>query len=274
MDYKAIKYRTTAMVLMVITVILTIVLGALRTCMLAWFYNADTGYFNCSDILSAVFYAGEALCLVIGVVSLVILGKKIYITQPAPSSVSLFAGLFCGFLMFASVVLYLMDTPMDQIFENYVAFASIVLALISFVYFVLGITSQKVGYTVKTLLCFAVILWAMSSLFGLYFDISLTINNPSKVLEQLALVTVTLYFLYECRFFIEKQRPALYLAIGFISSVLLGVSVLPNLIALFFFGLDVTTGFYTQISELGIFVYILFRTASNIKNIEINPPKS
>lgn len=273
MDYKAIKYRTTATALMIITVVLTVVLAAVRTWMLAQFYNADTGYFNCGDILNAAFYAGEALCLVIGVVSLVILGKKIYITQPAPSSVSLFAGLFCGFLMFASVVLYFMDTPMDQVFKNYVVLVSIILALVSSVYFVLGITSQKIGYTAKTLLCFVVILWSMASLLGLYFDISLTINNPSKILEQLALVAVTLYFLYECRFFIEKQRPALYLAVGFIASVLLGVSVLPNLIALFFFGLDVTTGFYTQISELGIFIYILFRTASNIRNIEIKSPK-
>lgn len=274
MDYKAKKYRSVAAVLMTVTVILIIALAAVRTWMIAQFYNANTGYFNCDGIYTIILYACEALCLVIAVIALAVFSKKIRIAQPAPSSASLFAGLFCGFLMLASVVLYFIDTPAGNYFNSYLTLASLILAVVSVVYFMLGITSQKVGYTVKSLLCFCVIFWAMLSLLGLYFDTTLTINNPSKLAEQLALVSVMLYFLYECRFFIDKQRPAIYLAIGFISSVMLGVSVLPNIISAFFLGIDVTTGFYTQIAELGIFVYVLFRTASNIKNIEINAPKA
>ena len=273
MDYKAKKYKTVCTVLMTLTVILTIALAAVRTWMLAQFYNTDTGYFNCDNIYTTIFYLCEALCLVIALAALLALGKKIRIAQPAPSSASLFAGLFCGFLMLASVVLYFLETSLSQVFESYLLIIAIILALVSAVYFVFGTTAQKIGYTVKTILCFSVVFWAMVNLFVLYFDISLTINNPSKIAEQLALVSVMLYFLYECRFFIEKQRPAIYLAVGFISCVLLGVSVVPNIISAFLLGIDVTTGFYTQIAELGIFVYILFRTASNIKNIEIKAPE-
>ena len=274
MDYKAKKYKTLCAALMTLTVILTAALATVRTLMLAWFYNTETGYFNCDDVYTTVFYLCEALCLVIAIAALVTLGKKIRIAQPAPSSVSLFAGLFCGFLMAASVALYFLETPIDAAFGSYLVIIALVLALVSAVYFLLGATAQKLGYTVKSLLCFAVILWAMVNLFVLYFDITLTINNPAKIAEQLALVSVMLYFLYECRFFLEKQRPAVYLAIGFISCVLLGVSVVPNIISAFFLGVDVSTGFYTQISELGIFVYVLFRTVSNIKNIDIKAPEA
>ncbi len=273
MDYKAKKYRSVAAVLMTLTAILTLALAVVRTWMLSQFYNETTGYLNCDDIYTVIFYGCSALCLVIAAAALIVLGKKIRIAQPAPSSASLFAGVFCGFLMTASIVLYFLETPINRIFESYLSIASVILAVVSALYFLVGATSQKIGYIVKTLLCFSVIFWAMLSLLGLYFDITLTINNPAKLTEQMALVSVMLYFLYECRFFIEKQRPALYLATGFISAVLLGVSVIPNIISLFFLEIDVTTGFYTQLAELGIFVYVLLRTASNIKNIEIKSPE-
>ena len=51
----------------------------------------------------------------------------------------------------------------------------------------------------------------------LYFDASLEMNAPLKVVAQVALLPLILYFTAELRYLLDRQIPRLYLALAFVS---------------------------------------------------------
>ncbi|GEM_PF-2437181 len=80
------------------------------------------------------------------------------------------------------------------------------------------------------LLSMVPIVWATVLLIATYLDISVSFNSPDKLLSQLVLICLMLYFVYETRYNMGAPRPRLYFPCAFLCIVLILVYALPDLL--------------------------------------------
>ena len=63
-----------------------------------------------------------------------------------------------------------------------------------------------------------------------YFDMSLMLNDPNRVLDQITFLSLVLFFLVECRFFFGTARYTVYLPLAMLAMLFCAVSSIPALI--------------------------------------------
>lgn len=63
-----------------------------------------------------------------------------------------------------------------------------------------------------------------------YFDTTLMLNDPNRVLDQIAFLSLVFFFLVECRFFFKAARYSVYLPLAMLAMLLCAVSSIPALI--------------------------------------------
>lgn len=80
------------------------------------------------------------------------------------------------------------------------------------------------------LLSMVPIVWATVLLIATYLDLSVSFNSPDKLLSQLVLICLMLYFVYETRYNMGAPRPRLYFPCAFLCIVLILVYALPDLL--------------------------------------------
>lgn len=97
------------------------------------------------------------------------------------------------------------------------------------VYFVL--CAQGAGSDgVRALLLMSVVIALILSVISVYFDKSVLLDSPSRILSQLSLILFFFFFLSETRFYIERQMPVIYISLGLLSILFTSASAIPNLI--------------------------------------------
>ena len=97
-------------------------------------------------------------------------------------------------------------------------------------YFFCKAAMRRPSKNLLTLFGLGVVLWHISLIISTYFDISVAINSPIKILDQFSFMFTMVYFLNECREHIGTPRPRFHLAIAFPALFLSAVSAIPNLI--------------------------------------------
>ncbi len=120
--------------------------------------------------------------------------------------------------------------------KNYVPiidFAIVILSVIAVIYFMVNALIESRASVARASLGIAtVILLALYSA-SLYFDTTLPINAPNKVVDQMAYLFFALFFLYEIRISLGRECWNLYLAFGFISALIGAYSSIPTIIYYF-----------------------------------------
>jgi hypothetical protein len=167
------------------------------------------------------------------------------------------------------------------------------LALLSAVHFVLcalienGISFGRANFGLVTV--------AFLSLYAiyLYFDNSAPVNNPDKILNELAYLFAAVFFLYETRLSIGRERWRGYIAFGFIAALISAYSSIPSLIYYFANGGEISRSIYEMILSSAIFIFasarilltaeliedtesefaMIFKAASEERSAEITPPE-
>ncbi|MBE6565054.1 MAG: hypothetical protein E7655_07260 [Ruminococcaceae bacterium] len=106
--------------------------------------------------------------------------------------------------------------------------ASALLAIPSAVYFFrIAFSRQKLSRP-AVMLSFAPVAYTAVFLVGVYYDRSIRLNSPVRILDQLALIALMLALLYESRFQMERPNARLYKAFAWSALPLLGVSAIPH----------------------------------------------
>jgi len=93
----------------------------------------------------------------------------------------------------------------------------------------------------------------------LYFDNDLPINSPGKILNQISFLFAAVFFLYETRLSIGREKWRAYVAFGFISALLSAYSSIPSLIYYFAEGTEIAGSVYEMVLAAALFIFVTAR---------------
>ena len=102
---------------------------------------------------------------------------------------------------------------------------------------------------------------AFLSLFAIYvyFVDELPINSPGKILEQMVYLFAAVFFLYETRLSMGREKWRPYIAFGFISALIAAYSSIPSLIYYFATDFRISGSIYEMALTVTLFFFILSR---------------
>lgn len=146
--------------------------------------------------------------------------------------------------------------------------AAAIFAALSIVHFILtalieGYSSTKRG---SFGLCTVVFLALYASF--LYFSNSLPLNAPNKIVDEMAHLFAAIFFLYETRLSIGREKWRSYIAFGFIASLISAYSSIPALVVYFVKGEAVSNSIYENALMFTFFIFITARLLLTVKLTE------
>ncbi len=163
--------------------------------------------------------------------------------------------------------------PSQRLFFVIVLITAI-LAAFSAVHFVLTALIEKnssvkrAGYGI-----FTVMFLSFYALY-LYFSTDLPINAPNKTLDQISYLLAAVFFLYETRLSLGREKWRAYIGFGFISSFVGIYSSLPAIIIYFARGTVISNSIYESALTLSLSAFILSRILLTGELIEDTPSQT
>ena len=171
----------------------------------------------------------------------------------APAAAVAVALVLLGVHLFgAGVAVYKNNTTMRMI-----AIGTAILAIASAFYFTLSafivrrrsMKRADLGIVMLVFICFYIAF--------LYFDTALPINAPNKIIDQMAYLGASLFFLYETRLSLGREKWRAYISFGFIAAFLLAYSSIPTLILYFVNGRVMSDSVYEAALSFALFFFAL-----------------
>ncbi len=83
---------------------------------------------------------------------------------------------------------------------------------------------------IKAALSFAPIIWSLSCLIEVYFDMKILINSPNRAYMQTSLLALLLFFLAMSRRMLKLKNTSFHFAASAVATVLTPVCAIPNLV--------------------------------------------
>ena len=94
----------------------------------------------------------------------------------------------------------------------------------------------------------------------LYFDKTLPINAPNKIIDELAYISAASFFLFETRISLDKEYWKSYVTFGFIAATMTAYSSVPSVIVYFVNGEIISNSIFETALTFTLFIFILSRT--------------
>ena len=121
----------------------------------------------------------------------------------------------------------------SQNLSLYVTALLVPLALLAAVYFILNATVAERYSVARAAFGVCTVLFLAIYASFLYFDTTMAINAPNKIVDQMAFIFASLFFLYEIRISLARECWHLYIAFGFIAATLGAYSSIPSIVMFF-----------------------------------------
>lgn len=115
-----------------------------------------------------------------------------------------------------------------------------------------------------------VMLWGVYTVY-LHYDQTLPLNSPVKITDQMTYLALALFFLYEVRISIGREKQGCYGAFGMIAALLTSYSAIPNLILYIYNGRILSLSLSATILTVGTLVFIVSRLIANDSSPEDRP---
>ena len=264
------------------TLALSIILIAVRLYLLLSYFDPDAQQYVMN--VASPLYFNAALCVAVLILFsafFVFRKKSAAVDFASPTQATVFTASLCAFMMIAYIILeiyaqYTTHFSFISYFQEFAKyeqkcrqfifkFALVLLAVpCVFYFFRVASSSDKNKKRIGFLSLFP-ILWIMILLIYTYFDLTVSYNNPNRILNQMALISSMLYFVGEARYQLKIEKPSLYLSVSFISVLLLSVSTIPTVILNSFWVLNDTFPTVCYAVQLAICFYIISRIGSFFK---------
>lgn len=228
------KQKTIYYLFTAFSLALTVFFIIIRKNAIEKYYDADAGFYMSDVFLPKLLNYGLIISVVVLALSYFL--PKFTKSEPRlcpPSSFVVFASAFTGFVFFGYILRGIMPLFNNGNEPKLLEILTILLALPVAFHFFAKITADGRRSDKRAILGLAPVIWCIAYVFVLYFDRTILINNPHKILTQMTFIAATLFFLYECRFPLGKPKSALYLVFAFITQLLSGVLSVPNIIYFF-----------------------------------------
>ncbi len=212
-------YRAVSLILVAVAVLF-------RTLNLFLFYEADIGYYRADTVLPTLFRVFLLLCTVFFAVLPFALDKQT-IPTPTQNSATSIAALIVGATFAVTALVRYCASAVTMTRSTVVLFVTGGLAA---VYFIL-LAVKKLSASAALITGMGAILWFGGILVVSYFDVTVTMNAPSKIALHLASLGGMLLMLAEMRYACDALKKRFYLFALSASTLFLCVSSIPSLIA-------------------------------------------
>lgn len=143
--------------------------------------------------------------------------------------------------------------------EIFMPLLSALLALCAIYYFFLNSYIKHTTSERRARASFISILFLCVYPTYLYFSTSLPINAPNKVTDQMAYLFSAIFFLYEARLSLGRDRWGAYGAFGLIAALLTAYSSIPSLLVYFIRGEIISNSIAEGALTLSLFIFITLR---------------
>ena len=134
-----------------------------------------------------------------------------------------------------------------------------ILAILSVGYFFLNCLTATAKSRNRAWLGMAASLFFAVYPMYLHFDARLAINAPTKLVDEMAYLFTALFFLYETRISLGRDKWRSYVTFGLIAAHLTAFSSIPSLMLYFTKGYTVSASLYESVLTLTLFFFILAR---------------
>ena len=133
------------------------------------------------------------------------------------------------------------------------------MALLSIGYFAAHALIPEVKSNLRAHLGMSAALFYASYAALLYFDTTLPINAPTKLADQVAYLLCALFFLFETRIALGREKWELYTTFGLIAAAACAYSSLPTVVLYVINGQMISASIYEMTLTLASFFFILSR---------------
>ncbi len=240
----------------------------LRSIAIAQYYTTDNGYFS-NKVLINIANIMTLSAIAIFIIS-AFCGKKkenLRFKFQSPASIVV-SGLLSVAIAFLGIFLLLRandgglfsqatekSPELISVFELIIA----ILSMLGVLYLVLCISNRERHSQKRAMLglCTAVFFAAYATY--LYFDSTLPINAPNKLIDQMAYLFTAIFFLFETRISLGRELWRPYVASGFIAATLCIYASLPSMIVYFAKGYLVSNSIFDFALTLSVAIYVVVR---------------
>lgn len=137
---------------------------------------------------------------------------------------------------------------------------SAILAILSVGAFFLSVFIEKNDNLYKAAFSLCIIFFLALYAAYLFFNKEIhPTNSPNKLVDQMAYLFSALFFLFETRIYLGRAKWRLYVASGFVATLLSAYSAIPSLIVYFTNGYTVSDSIIESVLTLTLSVYICSR---------------
>ena len=151
---------------------------------------------------------------------------------------------------------------------NWLTLILAVFAMLSVTYFILNTIFIRTVSIRRSNFGLCMILFLGLYIAYLYFDTTAPINSPIKTVDILNYAFAAVFFLYEIRLSLGREKWKAYIIFGFIAAVLCAYSSVPTLITYFVTGKVISNSIYETVLTLTLCLFIVMKLLLTDKLIE------
>ena len=181
------------------------------------------------------------------------------------------AALLALIIHFVPLAKQALESEKMPIYEKIFTVLVPIFAALSIVYFIFNTIYIRTVSVKRANLGIFLLIFLCLFMAYIYFDGTLAMNSPIKTADELAYLFAAVFFLYETRLSLGREKWKPYIAFGFIASLLSAYSSIPSLIAYIVEGETISTSIYESVLTFAIFLFItckLLLTGELIEKVE------
>ena len=253
---------------LITTLVFIAVTVTLRTLACLGDMNYRTGYFSDKLLINVANCIAAAACVISLLFCFFGKNKKKYRLNMHSPLIYVPAGTVSVALIFfaASSIHTLVKLPgaffSTETFsstENILLALVSVLALVSLAYFMIESIFDKQKSAERGAAGLVMVLFLTLLAAYTYFSKNMPINSHVKITDQLAYIFAAVFFLYECRMALDRDRWSAYVAVGGIAAILTAYSSIPALVVYAAKGEVISSSISENVLGLGICLLIVAR---------------
>ncbi len=265
-------------------VLLAVAAVTMRTVALFLHFDENHVYFSEKTLVNVADYILVAACILF-ITYIFTAGKEVKLIPNFTSSATYIpTGIVSVALVFMEIALvrrlyataknisYLKTVnPAEAASERLVLIVLIIaaiLALFSIIHFALTALVETNSSQKRANFGLCTVMFLAIYTIYLYFSSALPINAPNKMLDEMVYLFSAVFFLYETRLSLGRERWRQYIAFGFIAAIISAYASIPAIIYYFAGGAVISNSIYEVVLSFALFVFITARIFLTTRLIE------
>ncbi len=243
----------------------------LRTISAAKYFNYGFGYFT-NSVLPKIANALIIMAILFFIIYILATRKRTSLIPSFSSPANYIpSAAVSASLIFMTIHLVRLFITSDSGLTKWLALVISVFAALSTIYFALNTIFVRHISARRANFGFFFVIFLSLYLAFLYFDDRAPINSPVKVTDQMAYLFSAVFFLYEVRLSLGREKWNFYIIFGFATAALTAYSSIPTIITYFITGKVISNSIYESILTLSIFLYSALKILLTDKLISKEP---